>query len=1132
MKHFHTVIVASLSLLLLTLSVSPQTVPRKFYNHEVVAASTSNMIVYEGPSINDFGDVAFSGKNSNTPAVFLGKVGQPTIQYFTGGSSAFDAVARQVHLNNSGHVLTNFFTFAGSARHYLRRITAVETSTILASSDPSFNDFSSILDNSFAMNGDGESVFIAQTGTGTPTLRTGERPVFSSLSPATGILTAPAISDFGDIVARAGSTTGSPLRLYNYSFGTPTIIASAADGFTSIGQSPGISTYFANVIVFYGVLNQAGADAIGTNPGPGIFASIEVDKKKKSRRIVRLTGRLIEDNAASGGNDDGVCDGGETCIQGELGFNQAGNPIFFSGYDSLSRVAVAHQSVGAAGIEDDIFVVSFAAAPNIANDRPERPFSNQFGIWTITTQIKRIGGVLKEQVAVALPVVQYGDVIDGRTITELGVYDQIASVRDTPSTNDIPGGHRLAFYAGSNTGNMIIRANQIIEPPVIFIPGILGSRLSEVSGSTQTERWPGLNLFLLSNLNRLPPSANANIVATDVIRYLLPGNLKPVYGPLLETLSGAGLVEYQVDGKPERREFQGCDIAQKINSPRLFVFAYDWRKSNAENVGKLKEYVQCIQRIYPSTKVDLIAHSMGGLLGRRYIISNPGNHSVRKFISIGSPFLGATEALQVAETGRPKMLDGILSRRVPRQLGPDVIRRIAQESAAVHELFPSAGYFSLGGRPLAEKTFDINGDGAVPQVYEYFDTFDFYNSRFLGSVYSTNQAFHGFTGQDDWRMDSSNVEYHQLFGVQNRRRTIEKLIAERKARRPISLTRFDFSFRAERGAGDGTVPRLSAERCQTFGCASGTNFNVPNGTLVGYFAESEAQNSLYEHLGLVSAPEVQTRIFNTLDLDSARSPLSRTTKVKNMEVVIMDKGVHKAATEPPMAESYYVSVVGTERLEITDHLGNTNTPIGDAGFELSVPGVGYSGGIYSEPVHIGYHDLDLPANEGSYTIKFRTGSDSIDIEVLKGTDNTSPNLAVRYIDLDLPPNVDCIMTFNPQGVPDLAYDSNGDGTFDTVVPAHVRVSGTAAQDVTAPAVTLTYSKRTGSGRVITINASDTESGVKTVYYRVGETGNFKIYEGQFHVSVITGKVIEAFADDNVGNRSSPIRVVVPDFHTR
>ncbi len=170
--------------------------------------------------------------------------------------------------------------------------------------------------------------------------------------------------------------------------------------------------------------------------------------------------------------------------------------------------------------------------------------------------------------------------------------------------------------------------------------------------------------------------------------------------------------------------------------------------------------------------------------------------------------------------------------------------------------------------------------------------------------------------------------------------------------------------------------------------------------------------------------------------------------------------------------------------------------------------------------------MDMPAEEGEYTVKFRTGTDSIDIEVLRGVGNSSPSLAIRYIDLDLPPNVECLMTFNPQGVPDLAYDSDGDGTFDTVVPAHVRVTGTAAQDVTAPAVSINFSRGGSGNRRVTISAADTQSGVSTIYYRIGETGSFSIYTNPFVMPTVAN-VIEAFADDNVGNRSSPVRGVVP-----
>lgn len=244
-----------------------------------------------------------------------------------------------------------------------------------------------------------------------------------------------------------------------------------------------------------------------------------------------------------------------------------------------------------------------------------------------------------------------------------------------------------------------------------------------------------------------------------------------------------------------------------------------------------------------------------------------------------------------------------------------------------------------------------------------------------------------------------------------------------------------------------------------------------------------------------------------------------------MKVVTRNRDGATGAVLPPLKQGYYFSISGVERLNITDEEGNINTSVGDAEFELAVPGVSYSGGDYDR--NGTYKELSMPAEEGEYTIKFRTGSDSIDIEILKGVGNASPNAAIRYIDLDLPANVECILTFNPQGVPDLRYDSNGDGTYDTVVPAHVRVSGTAAQDVNAPNVSINFSRSGDSSRQVTINATDTESGVKTIYYRIGETGNFQIYTAPFVIPPTAGDTVEAFADDNVGNRSSPIRKTAP-----
>ena len=116
------------------------------------------------------------------------------------------------------------------------------------------------------------------------------------------------------------------------------------------------------------------------------------------------------------------------------------------------------------------------------------------------------------------------------------------------------------------------------------------------------------------------------------------------------TTSG-GYKEYQVNSNPARRTTAGCDLSQQADKPTLFVFGYDWRKSNIENAQLLKDYVGCVNKFHPSRKINLLAHSMGGLLSRRYILDNPNTHQINKMVTIGTPFLGAPKAIDLMETG-------------------------------------------------------------------------------------------------------------------------------------------------------------------------------------------------------------------------------------------------------------------------------------------------------------------------------------------------------------------------------------------------------------------------------------------------------------------------------------------------
>jgi hypothetical protein len=70
---------------------------------------------------------------------------------------------------------------------------------------------------------------------------------------------------------------------------------------------------------------------------------------------------------------------------------------------------------------------------------------------------------------------------------------------------------------------------------------------------------------------------------------------------------------------------------------QVTVFPYDWRKPVTQTEQLLKTL---INRITPDGKVDIVGHSMGGLLGRAYIEESKENNKVEKFMSVGSPHTG------------------------------------------------------------------------------------------------------------------------------------------------------------------------------------------------------------------------------------------------------------------------------------------------------------------------------------------------------------------------------------------------------------------------------------------------------------------------------------------------------------
>jgi pimeloyl-ACP methyl ester carboxylesterase len=655
-----------------------------------------------------------------------------------------------------------------------------------------------------------------------------------------------------------------------------------------------------------------------------------------------------------------------------------------------------------------------------------------------------------------------------------GEIDEVSIYNRALSTSEI----QAIFNAGS-AGKCNVTAPQ--QRPLIFIPGIMGSSLDS---DLRSNVWPGAvdGLFIDHGILTLDPNKqHINVIPKDAIYSVSFPHLpsKIIYEPLLTYLkTTGGYHEYNVNGDPSRRTTAGCDYAnQRGNNPNLFVFAYDWRLSNTDdNVAKLKDYIGCIQRFYPNTKVDILTHSMGGLLARRYILDNPNDHAVDKLITIAAPWLGAPKAINVMKTGEyDKDLNIIIIK--------STLRSISEFFPSVHQLLPSRFYFALGGHPYVK-------NGTIFKDYDQFATAfdaDFPHSN---PVNTNAKPFHDNTGQDDWRTDQSGVKYYHIYGQKRAADTVGTVYSTTITSRGLSGAKTYEFFNTGTVRGDGTVPLLSAERR---GIGPGLDLNAPGATLKLFANSNPAIDDLFDHTGLTQNLSVQNYILSVL------------TSTQQGQAASAE------ANEPTITPAYYLRSIGAPAVMVMDNFGNTTNPLADLS-DGGIPSVTtFKMGDKAAMV--------ITPTDQTYTVTLRSDNDPIVLEITKGTD-IDTSQAVRYQDLSLPVGVTAMLKLTPEGVGSLQYDADGNGTFETTVTPTVSVNGTTAQDVTPPTVSVSETRQQ-SLTVVTLAASDNESGVKAIYYST-DGSNFQLYTNPFNVDPYRKPVIYTFADDNVANRSGLI----------
>lgn len=242
--------------------------------------------------------------------------------------------------------------------------------------------------------------------------------------------------------------------------------------------------------------------------------------------------------------------------------------------------------------------------------------------------------------------------------------------------------------------------------PVVLIPGMLGSRLAH--RDTGVEAWPGGTRKLLTS-RYLDLALRIDPVTLEPLDDgLVPSGLfdaaigMDFYGRIVKALREVGNYQLSTPGRPV--------VDQRA---RLYVFAYDWRQDNLATVRRLDALIEEIRRDYgdPKLRVDVIAHSMGGLIVRYYArygtedvldgnsfpVTGAGAAKLRRVALLGVPHQGATLAIH-------KFINGY-------QVG---ISRLPTEGVAtmpgLFQFFPHPAVdwlANINGRPIKLDIFDV-----------------------------------------------------------------------------------------------------------------------------------------------------------------------------------------------------------------------------------------------------------------------------------------------------------------------------------------------------------------------------------------------------------------------------------------
>jgi pimeloyl-ACP methyl ester carboxylesterase len=329
-------------------------------------------------------------------------------------------------------------------------------------------------------------------------------------------------------------------------------------------------------------------------------------------------------------------------------------------------------------------------------------------------------------------------------------------------------GHASFTYTQCGSPERTVEGHEPTNCPIIFVPGILGSRIVCKTGQLYIAATGGGAYFKEMELQ---PDGEHNATANGC-----NASAEVPAGEEGLLMSVAGQDAYG----------QAWEWVKRIATNGAYVYPFDWRRGVDKASEGLEPLVEKALSDTGAKHVVLVAHSMGGLVVQQYILGSENAKKVTRALTIGTPYWGAPKSLIALLDGHTnefaaELADGLF--------GSEAVQKAAGNYTGLFWLYPSDSF---------GKWLKITGKGFSGDELGSSEI-----GKWIASLGATpallQRALAGHAALDGFK--PNGVDYQIVVGAGVP--TITKMA--------IAVNEFEPEqwVSATYGSGDGTVPAIS-----------------------------------------------------------------------------------------------------------------------------------------------------------------------------------------------------------------------------------------------------------------------------------------------------------------------------------